>query len=586
MGYQLSLNAQKVVERLSRNPGELFTRPFAGYMFFLFDYLGANDLRVRDWLVRHADALDAMTGESVGFAVFTASLDFGEAKGTFPDYNKDHRSDPLPESDPSQAGVEGQPTSRRLDDRMIEELNHPTAQKGINSAIYDLAKSLGVLGKMPCLVVMDGLPCSANQHWKAFPLDEQILERLHDTMRKAVAGFEEHPHFRNYSSLLLRIHEAAKAISGLQWKTSKAEKDSKDSRHGLRAAIKEGDRRKFLSVLEPFGAKIALTSELQDWLFSEQMPRFSLAQAFIREIGDWQEWHWPLSAKRVEELVLATDEMSSIISGVRSCGDHPEACQSAEGWEGWILGFLANWAEQAGGVFEKLAISMGDDAMGLVAKGIRLWDMEKDLQRRTAEFNALYNEVAAMANRPSWVATLGTLFGEVDASQTSALSHLADWLSLGSPSLPGAISGGSTYNLQHLIAELVASHGTESLNRKPSVFVSYSSEDKAKVIVSLNAISATQPNLEIFRDEDSLRAGTEWKSELAEAIRTRDLFYLFWSEYSKASVNVQWEWEQAIEHRKRIVPISLVKPIPDPPKELGHIHFGNPYLPLLSNQGN
>lgn len=111
-----------------------------------------------------------------------------------------------------------------------------------------------------------------------------------------------------------------------------------------------------------------------------------------------------------------------------------------------------------------------------------------------------------------------------------------------------------------------------------SAFVSYSSEDRAKVIARIQGIQAARKDMDIFMDVEKLRCGEYWESRLFSEIEKRDLFYLFWSENAKASEWVQRELTHAIKCHG----IDSVEPIPleapdkcPPPEELSAKHFND-----------
>ena len=93
------------------------------------------------------------------------------------------------------------------------------------------------------------------------------------------------------------------------------------------------------------------------------------------------------------------------------------------------------------------------------------------------------------------------------------------------------------------------------------------------------------PDLDVFLDVVSLRAGEQWQLRLEQEIADRDAFFLFWSRAAIRSEWVEREWRKAIELRGvgfvRPVPLELPDVAP-PPAELAHLHFGDWTLRLRS----
>jgi hypothetical protein len=112
-----------------------------------------------------------------------------------------------------------------------------------------------------------------------------------------------------------------------------------------------------------------------------------------------------------------------------------------------------------------------------------------------------------------------------------------------------------------------------------SAFASYSTRDKDQVVPRVQGISAA--GVDVFLDVVSLRAGERWEESLWKAIKSCDVFYLFWSENARKSRNVEREWRYALQHRglECFHPIPLQDPheIP-PPEELSSLHFNDVFL--------
>lgn len=118
-------------------------------------------------------------------------------------------------------------------------------------------------------------------------------------------------------------------------------------------------------------------------------------------------------------------------------------------------------------------------------------------------------------------------------------------------------------------------------------FVSYSHQDKQRVVDQLCAIQSVAPKLRFWMDSQSMSAGELWRPAIASAIKASDIFLLFWSASSKNSSEVRKEWEYALlleKTKKRSrngarfispVPLDDPKQCP-PPQELNDLHFGDP----------
>jgi hypothetical protein len=111
-----------------------------------------------------------------------------------------------------------------------------------------------------------------------------------------------------------------------------------------------------------------------------------------------------------------------------------------------------------------------------------------------------------------------------------------------------------------------------------TAFASYSSMDRERVLDRVAAVRISA-GLDIFMDCLSLHPGEAWKPRLADEIRARDLFLLFWSQDSAASKWVEWEWRTALaEKGNEHMQIHPLATGVAPPEELKDLHFGDVYM--------
>jgi hypothetical protein len=112
-----------------------------------------------------------------------------------------------------------------------------------------------------------------------------------------------------------------------------------------------------------------------------------------------------------------------------------------------------------------------------------------------------------------------------------------------------------------------------------SAFASYSSKDREKVLMRVQGMRHV--GVDVFLDVLSLRAGQNWQDKVYEKITKTDMLFLFWSEHSSQSSNVENEWRFALNTRgiDFIHPVPLVDPgsVP-PPQELSSLHFNDMFF--------
>jgi hypothetical protein len=85
----------------------------------------------------------------------------------------------------------------------------------------------------------------------------------------------------------------------------------------------------------------------------------------------------------------------------------------------------------------------------------------------------------------------------------------------------------------------------------------------------------------------SLHTGQDWQQQLLDNIRSRDIFYLFWSVAASQSAWVDREWRYALLEKglDYIHPIPLEDPrLAPPPVELASKHFNDLILACMKSQ--
>lgn len=120
-----------------------------------------------------------------------------------------------------------------------------------------------------------------------------------------------------------------------------------------------------------------------------------------------------------------------------------------------------------------------------------------------------------------------------------------------------------------------------------SAFISYASQDRAKVVARIQGIQLSCPDMDLFFDAESLRRGELWEQRLYREIEDRDLFYLFWSRNAANSEWVAKELAYAMEKKgaAAVEPVPLEDPsMCPPPQSLQDRHFNDWTLRYLAGK--
>jgi len=88
-----------------------------------------------------------------------------------------------------------------------------------------------------------------------------------------------------------------------------------------------------------------------------------------------------------------------------------------------------------------------------------------------------------------------------------------------------------------------------------TVFLSYSTKDHH--FAELISIKLAEAGIDVWRDQGSLRAGTDWRQGIERGIAASDAVIVALSENSADSSYVTFEWAYALGNGRDIVPIKL-----------------------------
>jgi hypothetical protein len=121
----------------------------------------------------------------------------------------------------------------------------------------------------------------------------------------------------------------------------------------------------------------------------------------------------------------------------------------------------------------------------------------------------------------------------------------------------------------------------ESIRTARSAFASYSSKDAQTVGFCLSSLTRWSPGLAIFQDCLDLTANESFKPQLANQIKSSDVFMLFWSRNASASPWVRWEYDTARQAKglAAVIPMPLEDPkIAPPPPEFDDAHMRDRFM--------
>jgi len=213
MGFHVRLDddSTKLVELVSTDPSKVLGKLYSAYMLFL---VGEPDQSELKWLLNNAKALDSLTGDDIAYAVFAERFKVRLETGEF---NAAGGRRPTNVGEASVADIN---TPRGVT-RLVKNGTFGMVVGGdeLTAITYGtdrVARGLGIIDKLPCMVVVDAVPA---EDLCVIHLDEQLTGSLMQLLRKSIAEFssdEGSKKVKSWAEKIIRlqdliISESAKA---------------------------------------------------------------------------------------------------------------------------------------------------------------------------------------------------------------------------------------------------------------------------------------------------------------------------------------------------------------------------------------
>ena len=182
MGFRVSIdrNSETLMHRIKTRPASVFDQAYSGYLLFL---IGGHDAQILNWLKDNAISLDSLTGSDIAFAIFARRFSVR--------IRTDGRRDRTPRNvgtvDVSELGDFWKINSLVKSGRFgwVVDGDEITA---ITYATDEIAKELGVLNDLPCVVILDAIPAGEIQVLRLTP---EITDQFLVTLRSTISSFRE-----------------------------------------------------------------------------------------------------------------------------------------------------------------------------------------------------------------------------------------------------------------------------------------------------------------------------------------------------------------------------------------------------------
>jgi hypothetical protein len=212
MGFYIEVdnNTEKLVNILKANPADVFGKPFGGYLLFL---IGGKEKELIDWILENVIVLDSLTSDTIAFALFAREFNI-EIK--VPDFlGRTIPRDRLPKE--IQVPLKDIKAFRSIDS-FVKSGRCGWVVDGdkisaITYAVDDIAKNLGILGELPCVVVLDAIPKGT---FELFPLEKSTIDRIIVLLRKSIQKLIDDKNYAEFKRNAVKIIEEERKLIRIQ----------------------------------------------------------------------------------------------------------------------------------------------------------------------------------------------------------------------------------------------------------------------------------------------------------------------------------------------------------------------------------
>jgi len=300
VGFHVRLDdeSNQLIRLVQSDPSKAFGRLYSAYMLFL---IGERDESELKWLLDNAKALDSLTGRHIAYAVFAKQF-----KVKLRTHSSE--SDRAPRT-VGQIGL-GEIQASQNVTRLVKDGSFGMVVDGdeITAITYGtdmVARELGLLQKLPCLVIVDAIPA---KRLCVITLDEGVTSSLMGLLRKAIAEFQASggdTTIRDDAEHLLEIQKSISSENNRGDSLRGELKRAKETIDKLKAKLEGGASTASVSYLEQILQK--RQSDIQGYIAElEKLPqtspeRLAALDAELRDAAREHRRHEDLLFSRVFE---------------------------------------------------------------------------------------------------------------------------------------------------------------------------------------------------------------------------------------------------------------------------------------------
>lgn len=188
MGYHVSIDesSQAMIRTLASEPNKVFAKLYSAYLLFL---VTQHDRQQLDWVVSNAPGIDSLTGQYLAYAIFAKNFPVKirtDATRALAEAELANRHEQLLEGIPPELLKRSTEITRLVENGSFGVVLDGDELTAITYGSDIVARELGVLDRLPCLVVLDAIPAKSPL---VVPLTPTLLPELFQHLRGALSRF-------------------------------------------------------------------------------------------------------------------------------------------------------------------------------------------------------------------------------------------------------------------------------------------------------------------------------------------------------------------------------------------------------------
>ena len=306
-------SADPIVGLLKSRPHEIFNRPYAGYLIFLF---GITDPSVANWMRSHLIALDSLTGPDIAGVVFAKRVGVRARVTSQETRRRDGRKVRRDGSvELSDISFDTSPMVRdgtaKWDDS-VKELQATTY------AADEMARAFDVIADLPCLIVADAVP---SPQIEVLRLTDIVLPNVLPLLRATLGDFTRSARIGGCLAHLKNLQLCSESRQELAWEIDRTKSswetklqavdfDEPDRLRKAFSYLLAGSARKLdrqLRTVSNISAEALQKSVISTSFHARTLQQYSKTIDNLSWYLDHEEW--PLSSEKQQRLHLIYDTL-------------------------------------------------------------------------------------------------------------------------------------------------------------------------------------------------------------------------------------------------------------------------------------